>query len=235
MTQHRKEKMMDKKELQIRQKIQALSLRILAEPNHYQHYYQRGIIHGGVHIQSNERLDSDYLGDYSQAIEDFDRVIELQPNMAHAYYHKACIYFDLDLDDDEAESLLERALDLEPNNPCYLIKYAEVITYHGENGDVAAELLEKVLVQEHSASNCMLSGHYLLQHASYECLVGNESQALKLYQKAMERLQQAVEKDHEYLERATMAWSDFAEGCGYDHESIKNGSSLLLPQITIWM
>jgi hypothetical protein len=51
----------------------------------------------------------------------------------------------------------------------------------------------------------------------------------------MERLQQAVEKDHEYLERATMAWPDFAEGCGYDHESIKNGSSLLLPQITVWM
>ncbi|TNZ29113.1 hypothetical protein CGK50_24930, partial [Vibrio parahaemolyticus] len=68
---------------------------------------------------------------------------------------KACIYFDLGIDDDEAESLLEKALALEPNNSAYTIKYAEVITYHGENGDIAAELLEKVLVQDYSADNCI--------------------------------------------------------------------------------
>ncbi|EGR2894947.1 tetratricopeptide repeat protein [Vibrio parahaemolyticus] len=219
----------------LRKEIQELSFLIFTEPNNYKHYYERGILYGGEHIKSIECRESDYHGDYSQAIEDFDKVIELQPNFANAYYHKACIYFELDIDDDEAESLLEKALALEPNNSAYTIKYAEVITYHGENGDIAAELLEKVLVQDYSADNCILSAGYLLQYASYDFLIGNDVQALQTYQKAMKRLQHAVEKDNEYLEHATNMWSDFAEGCGYDHESIKNGSSLLLPQISVWM
>jgi len=60
----------------------------------------------------------------------------------------------------------------------------------------------------------MMNGIYLLKYADYEFLVGNDSNALQIYQKAMERLQHAIEKNNKYLEHAMTVWSDFAEGCG---------------------
>jgi len=123
---------MDKEELEIRKEIQELTYLILIDPNNYKHYYKRGVLYGGEHIDSDERRETEYHGDHSRSIEDFDKVIELKPDFAIAYYHKACIYFDLDIDDNEAVCLVEQALNLEPNNSKFILKGEAIHTYHGE-------------------------------------------------------------------------------------------------------
>ncbi len=223
--------MIDKKELQ----IQELSRLISKEPNNYKHYYERGILYGGAAIG----FQLGYCGDDGLALKDFDKVIELQPNFANAYYHKACIYsLELDIDYDEVEYNLKKALELEPNNADFIKTSAEFFSIHDDvyrdgNGN-AADLIEKLLVQDYSAENCLLSGKYLLKHANLDFFIHCDAQRLlETYQKAMERLQYAVEKNNAYLKDAMDMWSEFVDECDYEHESIKNGSSLLLAQVSV--
>lgn len=169
-----------------RSSIEQLTAEIQQNPSNVEAFYQRGILLAGNYIANHERADDEDAPDYRQAIQDFEKVIELTPDDSAAYYHKACIYFALDLDDDEAESLLRSALALDKENTDYLKKFAEVITYHGENAHLAAAIMKKVIESEPAPGNYFSLGNYLKSCAEYDEMLCDLDAARSNYQEAID-------------------------------------------------
>src|SRR3546814_12725870 len=70
------------------------------------------------------------------------RVIELDPNNANAYNSLGYTYADQNRNLDEAQDLLERALDLDPDNPYILDSVGWYLFRTGDN-EAAIEYLER--------------------------------------------------------------------------------------------
>ena len=184
--------------------VKALSANIEQNPHSAELYYQRGILLGGTYIESDESCGQDDVQDVHQAIRDFEKVIELSPNNANAYYHKACLYFALDLDDAHAMELLEKGNELDKENVDILIKYTEIITYDGENSHYAASIMKKVLATKPSLTAFFLQGNYLKSCAEYDVLVGSVESGQAHFLEAIAMFNRAIEMDNtqKYKERA---------------------------------
>lgn len=166
--------------------IDQLTNEIDQNPSNAEAYYQRGILLAGRYIANHECTDDEECPDSGQAIQDFEKVIELTPDNAAAYYHKACIYFALDIDDEEAENLLQSALELDKENTGYLAKYAEVISYNGENSDTAVTILRKVIEKEPAASHYYSLGINLMRCAEFDEMMCDLDSARSGFQEAIE-------------------------------------------------
>ncbi|KII79813.1 hypothetical protein PL18_07755 [Vibrio renipiscarius] len=172
-------------------------------------YYQRGVYVAGPHILENEgRLMEEEEIDTQQALADFNKAIELNPNFIKAYYHLATLYFSLDIDDTAAQELLEHALSIEPNNVECLLLYADLVSYEGVPQH-ALEIMDRVIEAEPSAKHLFFKARTLVDSGEAEWSLENFAQGGSLYQAAIEVFQQVVQMEdndeflpdsHEYID-----------------------------------
>ncbi|MDA0147373.1 hypothetical protein [Vibrio sp. LaRot3] len=181
----------------IEQRLEQLNATLANEPNNIPALYERALWLAGDYIANDECLYDEHAQNYRQSLEDLDKIIELDPKHALAQYHKACIYFSLDIDDEEAESLLYTALELEPNNVDAMYKYAEVITYNGENSDHGVALMDRVIAIDPSSSAYMMKGVYLMGDAEYNFIICDIPQALDTLRLAITNFEHAINLDPE--------------------------------------
>ncbi|MCS7083883.1 MAG: tetratricopeptide repeat protein [Aquificaceae bacterium] len=138
--------------------------------NNYRPYFARALVY--------ERI-----GDLVRAEQDLRKALELNPTSAellnHLGYSLLLWYEDKRLD--EAESLIRKALEKDPENPAYIDSLAWVLYYRG-NYSKALELLQKALEKE--KEDPVLYEHF----GDVLVKLGKPAQARSYYLKAYELL-----------------------------------------------
>lgn len=126
-----------------------------------------------------------YWNDYQNAVDGYDKAVQLLPNKASLYSDLGQIYMELE-EFDLAELQLQRALNIEPQNPEYKMGTG-VIQLARENYDSAISIFEEVLpqAQDKDSVNYYLAATY--HDKGYDLFEkGDEKEGQKWLEKASE-------------------------------------------------
>lgn len=149
-----------------------------AEPENTELHYEMGVLY-------------DRMGDTKAAIDKMKLVIEMDPENADAYNYLGYTYADRDMRLDEAESLIRRALEIEPDNG-FILDSMGWVYYRKGDYDRAKDYIEKALdrVSDDPA---------ILEHMGDVSLKLDEAEkALDYYRRAMENTES--EEDRQKLQ-----------------------------------
>ena len=140
-------------------------------------------------------------GQFEQAVVQFQKALELNPDYADAYNYLGFMYADKNIKLDEATHLIERALDYEPENGAFLDSMGWVFFRQGKL-DQALTYLRRAIkfIRNEDAVVFDHLGDVYLQ-------MGNPSQAVAQYEKAAE-LDPQNKSFREKLENARRAISN---------------------------
>lgn len=172
-------------------RLEQLNAMIESHPDSASAYYQRGILLAGDYMLPAQVHGRSEQNDVPQAIDDFNTAIDLDPSLVDAYYQLANLYFALSIDDRTAQELLEKALNLAPNNIDCLLLYADLICCEGVNA-YAIEILDRVISEDPSAKHFFYKARTLMDNGEIAWNADNFVQGGNLFQAAIEIFQQVT-------------------------------------------
>src|SRR5262249_15121845 len=108
--------------------------------------YEEGLALDETHKDLHFQLGVAYekQGKFDQAVSEFRRVIALDPKHAEAYNYVGYMFAEKGIRLDEAEGLIRKALELEPENGYYIDSLGWAYYQQGRYGDAVRELRRAV-------------------------------------------------------------------------------------------
>jgi lipoprotein NlpI len=137
------------------------------------------VTHNNWLITNNRGLAYKNLGDYPQAIKDFDEAIRIKPEYAEAYYNRGLAHKALG-NAGQAIADYSRAISIKPN---MAEAYNNRGNAYGESGDCNLALMDFNAALEINPS---FAEAYMNRGNAYNCL-GNYQQAIEDYGRAIEK------------------------------------------------
>jgi Tfp pilus assembly protein PilF len=120
-------------------------------------------------------------GRFDQAVAEFRRVITLDPKHAEAYNYVGYMFAEKGVRLDEAEHLIQKALEIEPNNGYYIDSLGWAYYQQGRYADAVRELKRAVELTR-GKEDPVIFDHLGDAHLQ----AGDESAALAAWEKSLE-------------------------------------------------
>lgn len=131
----------------------------------------------------------DRMGDFESSISKMRKVLQLNPNHAHALNHIGYLFVERNMNLDEAENLLIKAVQLEPQN-AYITDSLGWLYFKKGNFKKAREILEKALSLKPDEP-------VILEHlADTYTKLGLQKMALETYRKVVRITANGLELEH---------------------------------------
>ncbi|CAD8071796.1 unnamed protein product [Paramecium primaurelia] len=162
-------------------------------------------------------------GKYDQAINLFDRVLEIDPEFADAYYSKAIVAFEQNKIED-AQNLLQITLEKQPDH-VYALNEAGCLMIKQRKFTEALDYLEKAFAKQQNFSEVNYSLAYALSK------LNRKEESLKYYDLA---IQEDAQQKHFYINKATtlIELNKYEEALKCVSEALKLDSNYIEALIT---
>jgi len=101
----------------------------------------------------NRRFADRYFDNYEEAIEHFDKAVELEPDYAESYYNRGCIY--KDGDHQQAIRDFTKAIELRPDYAMAYVRRGITYALQDKESLLAMDDIKKAVILGHDLANGM--------------------------------------------------------------------------------